>query len=78
MHVDPLTQQERTYCEANFKRLEQGTFQRPLCPADADHVVMDTTDLTLLLSGIELTSVKRRRRYSFDSAPPAPREPSGS
>ena len=28
---------------------------------------MDATDLTLLLSGIELTSVKRRRRYSFDS-----------
>lgn len=61
-----------------YKRLEEGTFQRPLCPTDADHVVMDTTDLTLLLSGIELTSVKRRRRYSFDSALPAPLEPSGA
>ena len=51
-----------------YKRLEQGTFQRPTCAADANHVVIDATDLTLLLSGIELTSVKRRRRYSFDPA----------
>ena len=28
----------------------------------------DATDLALLLSGIELASVKRRRRYSFDAA----------
>ena len=55
-----------------YKRLEQGTFQRPLCPPDADHVVMDAAELTLLLSGIELTSVKRRRRYLPNSAPPDP------
>ena len=36
--------------------------------SDANHVVMDATDLALLLSGIELASVKRRRRYSFDAA----------
>jgi hypothetical protein len=29
---------------------------------------MDATDLALLLSGIELATVKRRRRYSFDAA----------
>jgi hypothetical protein len=29
---------------------------------------MDATDLTLLLSGIELASVKRRERYSLDRA----------
>ena len=45
-----------------YKRLERGTFQKPPCPPDADHVLMDATDLALLLSGIELTSVKRRRR----------------
>ena len=61
-----------------YKRLERGTFQRPHCPEDADHLLMDATDLAILLSGIELTSVKRRRRYSFDSALPAPLEPSGS
>jgi transposase len=51
-----------------YKRLERGTFQRPRCPANADHVLMDATDLALLLSGIELASVKRRRRYSFDAS----------
>jgi len=51
-----------------YKRLEVGTFQRPRVASDANHVVMDATDLALLLSGIELASVKRRRRYSFDAA----------
>lgn len=53
-----------------YKRLERGTFQRPRCPPDADHVLMDATDLALLLSGIELASVKRRRRYACAAAPP--------
>ena len=59
-----------------YKRLERGTFQKPPCPPDADHVLMDATDLALLLSGIELTSVKRRRRYAFAPAMPASQEPS--
>jgi transposase len=61
-----------------YKRLERGTFQRPPCPPDADHVLMDATDLALLLSGIELTSVKRRRRYSFAPATHASLEQSRS
>ncbi len=50
-----------------MKRLERGTFQRPHCPPDAAQVELDATDLSLLLSGIELASVKRRPRYAFDS-----------
>ena len=50
-----------------YKRLESGTFQRPPCPIGAHHVVMDATDLAVLLTGIELASVRRRRRYSFDA-----------
>jgi transposase len=50
-----------------MKRLERGTFQRPRCPADAAQVEMDATDLALLLSGIELASVKRRPRYAIDA-----------
>ena len=46
-----------------MKRLERGTYQRPLAEGDAHHVQMDRTELALLLSGIELTSVKRRKRY---------------
>jgi transposase len=54
-----------------MKRLECGTFQRPRCPAGAAQVEMDATDLALLLSGIELASVKRRRRYAQDGRTPA-------
>ena len=49
-----------------MKRLECGTFQRPTAAKDANHVEMDATDLSLLLSGIELRSVKRRKHYSID------------
>ena len=49
-----------------MKRLEQGTFQRPPSATNSNQVVMDATDLALLLSGIELTSVKRRKRYAVD------------
>jgi transposase len=51
-----------------MKRLERGTFQRPQQPTGASHVEMDATDLTVLLSGIELTTVRRRPRYSFEPA----------
>jgi transposase len=50
-----------------MKRLERGTFQRPRRAARGEQVEMDATDLALLLSGIELTSVKRRVRYALDA-----------
>ncbi len=46
-----------------MKRLEQGTFERPRQVADNTHIQMDRTELGLLLSGIELKSVRRRKRY---------------
>jgi transposase len=61
-----------------MKRLERGTFQRPRCPPSGVQVEMDATDLALLLSGIELTSVKRRPRYSLDAAKLRGREPAAS
>jgi hypothetical protein len=30
---------------------------------DAKHLIIDNTQLNLLLTGIDLTSVKRRKRY---------------
>ena len=54
-----------------MKRLEQGTFQRPLTTVDAEHVQMDRTELGLLLSGIELSSVRRRKRYAISERPSA-------
>jgi transposase len=61
-----------------MKRLERGTFQRPQRSASGVQVEMDATDLALLLSGIELTSVKRRPRYSLDAAKRTSRELIGS
>ena len=46
-----------------MKRLEAGTYQRPIPAADQVSLLMDRTQLDLLLAGIELTSVKRRKRY---------------
>jgi transposase len=47
-----------------YKRLEVGTFQRPLIEPKTTHVEIDATELALLLTGVELKSVKRRARYS--------------
>jgi transposase len=49
-----------------MKRLERGTFQRPSRANDGKQVEMDATELSLLLSGIDLDSAKRRKRYALD------------
>ncbi len=61
-----------------MKRLERGTFQRPRGSGNGPQLEMDATDLTLLLSGIELASVKRRPRYSLAPVPGAAVEQGGS
>ena len=47
-----------------YKRLEAGTYQLPSAPDDAEGVVIDATDLAILLNGIDLQSAKRRKRYT--------------
>jgi transposase len=49
-----------------YKRLERGTYQRPSSIPDTNHVVLDATDLALLLSGIDLRTAQRRKRYRLD------------
>jgi transposase len=44
-----------------YKRLEEGTFRFP--DAQASGVEIRAADLQMLLDGVELSSVKRRRRY---------------
>jgi transposase len=46
-----------------YKRLEAGTFQLPAVEPDASGVTLESTELTLLLGGIDLESVRRRKRY---------------
>jgi transposase len=46
-----------------YKRLEKGTFEVPLAPSDARGLTLSAQQLQLILCGIELKSVKRRKRY---------------
>lgn len=45
------------------KRLEAGTFEMPAVDAHARSVTLSATELTLLLRGIDLGSVKQRKRF---------------
>ena len=56
-----------------YKRLEAGSFQIPAGHARAAGLELDATELSLLLSGVDLTSVKRRKRYRR-AASAAPRD----
>jgi transposase len=47
-----------------YKRLENpGTFQLPTVGLDAVSIEMTTTQLSLILSGIDLKSARQRKRY---------------
>jgi transposase len=46
-----------------YKRLETGSFQLPVISHDAVSVEMSSTQLTLILSGIDLSSARQRKRY---------------
>ena len=48
-----------------MKRLEAGTFETPQAAAGQACLELDATQLTLLLSGVSLQSVKRRKRYAL-------------
>jgi transposase len=55
---------DRTGMVLLYKRLEQGTFRIPVAPvAGSDHVEIDSGDLGLMLEGIDLRDVRRRRRW---------------
>ena len=45
------------------KRLESGTFQLPSMDAEATSVELSATQLALILGGIDLASVRQRKRY---------------
>lgn len=46
-----------------YKRLEQGTFEVPVLTSEHSRVVLSPEQLHLMLCGIELGSVRKRRRY---------------
>jgi transposase len=46
-----------------YKRLEVGSFQLPAITRDANSIEMTPTQLSLMLSGIDLGSARQRKRY---------------
>jgi transposase len=50
-----------------MKRLEKNCFQRPLRSTDGKHVIIEPTELQSILAGIELSSIKMRKRYGVPS-----------
>lgn len=46
-----------------YKRLETGSFQLPVIKPDAVAIELSLTQLTLILSGIDLRSARQRKRY---------------
>ncbi len=47
-----------------YKRLEQGTFEFPACDAALRSLEVSREDLLLILEGIDLKSVHKRKRYT--------------
>jgi transposase len=46
-----------------YKRLEEGTFRFPAAAAEGQGVEIRAADLAMLLDGVDLDSVRRRKRY---------------
>ena len=63
LSTSPVTQSERMYCDAKYKRLERGTFPIPKHFGTNEGVELDYAQLVQLLSGLDLRTGRRRRRY---------------
>jgi transposase len=48
-----------------YRRLEQGTFQMPTIAEDQKSAEIRSEELTMLLRGIDLNNVRRRKRFSL-------------
>jgi transposase len=50
-----------------MKRLESGSIQKPLVDGNSKSLIIDQAQLSMLLTGIDVSNIKRRKR--FDVAP---------
>jgi transposase len=46
-----------------YKRLEEGTFRFPAAADNQASIAVRAAELAMLLDGVDLTSVRRRKRY---------------
>jgi len=47
-----------------YKRLEKGTYEMPEIKTDSASIELDAQQLLLIMEGISLLSVKKRKRYA--------------
>ena len=47
-----------------YKRLEEGTYRLPAYPPGQTSVTLKASELAMLLAGIDLRSIKRRKRFA--------------
>ena len=59
---------DRTGYVLFHKRLERGTFELPVRAHGATSVALAWEELVLILEGVALSSVRRRKRYSREKA----------
>ena len=50
-----------------YRRLEQGTFRLPKVNQETTYIELRSEEFTMLLRGIDLSSVKRHKRFSLAS-----------
>jgi transposase len=53
-----------------MKRLESGIIQRPIVDSNSKSLIIDHAELSMLLTGIDVSNIKRRKR--FDAPPEIP------
>jgi len=46
-----------------YKRLEKGTFRMPVAKPETASIELKASELAMLLEGIDLRSIKRRKRF---------------
>jgi transposase len=46
-----------------YKRLEKGTFRMPVAKEGATYIELKASELAMLLEGIDLRSIRRRKRF---------------
>ena len=50
-----------------MKRLESGSVQKPVVDSSTKSLIIDQTQLSMLLSGIDVSNIKRRKRYEVNA-----------
>jgi transposase len=48
-----------------MKRLESGSIQRPLAEENSKSLIIDHAQLSMLLTGIDVSNIKRRKRFDI-------------